>query len=499
MTTQNKNDGLFKENKSYKIMIEKYRFWRDLYKGGDYIIKKPYLQRHPFESDAQWKIRKARAVYRNACGPIVKVFNSAIWRKKPERELDTEAMNYFDNVDLYQNNADLFFSWVSKRALYQGISFVLVNATRSTKPLNTQKDYKDEGIRPFFTIISCENLIDWGDENGTLTYICIKDLMVLESKPFQKQESFPILRYWDTKKWAVLKNIENGDIAFIDQDGNKTNYGIVKDEHGNLMEGDHNLGIVPIVPFYFEREVEMVGSSVLSDIDMLALKMYWKLSELDKAEFDCAVPLLFGSGLTEDEYKGFIKATSNGLFPGNPEAKLGYIEPGNVSFETIRTTIKETETAIKEIALRMTRPDTAVGETYEAKKMDKQQLITQLAEFSLRCSEKEKRCWDIFNLWLNKSSKNTIQYNQDFDPNEISSELINALDGLNRSNILSKETIRYILRQGEIPFPEGWTPEEEEEKVKAEQKENSDMALDWRNDSIVGKEEDNEIQETQEI
>lgn len=73
--------------------------------------------------------------------------------------------------------------------------------------------------------------------------------------------------------------------------------------------------------------------------------------------------------------------------PGGITAQ--YVEPSGTAFQAQAEALARDEASVREIALRMVRPQSAVGESAESKAIDKTQLDTQLASFARRSGSAE--------------------------------------------------------------------------------------------------------------
>ena len=145
-----------------------------------------------------------------------------------------------------------------------------------------------------------------------------------------------------------------------------------------------------------------------------------------------------------------------------------YVETAGSSFAAQTAFLANDIQQIREIALRMVRPDSAVGQSAESKKLDNAQLDTQLAKFARRCAAAEKRCWMLAAAWL--GMKNVADdailtpYNEDY-----SEDSTNMLDKafvleLTRLNVISKVTaLELLMKTGTLP--EDFDPEKESENV----------------------------------
>ena len=155
-------------------------------------------------------------------------------------------------------------------------------------------------------------------------------------------------------------------------------------------ERKHGLGAVPLVPFLFEPTSPMTGLPATDDVLSLILRIYRRDSELDKMLFDRAVPLLTVGGVSQEHWDTFVVASSNALMstePGGITAQS--VEPSGTAFQAQAEALARDEASVREIAPRMVRPQSAVGESAESKALDKTQLDTQLARFARRSRSAE--------------------------------------------------------------------------------------------------------------
>lgn len=144
---------------------------------------------------------------------------------------------------------------------------------------------------------------------------------------------------------------------------------------------------MPLVPFLFETTSPMTGLPATDDVLSLILRIYRRDSELDKMLFDRAVPLLNVGGVSQEHWDTFVVASSNALMstePGGITAQ--YVEPSGTAFQAQAEALARDEASVREISLRMVRPQSAVGESAESKAIDK----TQLASFARRSGSARK-------------------------------------------------------------------------------------------------------------
>ena len=160
--------------------------------------------------------------------------------------------------------------------------------------------------------------------------------------------------------------------------------------------------------------------------------------------FDCAVPLLVVNGLNPEQGKKFVRASSNMLVSSEPnDITATYAEPSGASFNAQAAFLASDISQIREIALRMVRPDSAAA---------------------------EKRCWQMAAAWLGLSVADDeirTPYREEYSGNGT-----NILDKafvleLARLNMISKATaLEQLRRIGTLP--EGFDAEDEAVRVARE-------------------------------
>lgn len=444
------------QHPDFKIMRPKYEMWEDFYQGGDRVeSKSAYMPRHPYETEKQYQIRQQRATYRNHAAPVVTVFSASVWDKTPVRELPAGIEDLTGDVDRNQTTADQFFKSVTDKVASRGVHFVIVDSPKSNA--QTKAEAKAEGVRPYFVDIPATSLIDWGfDDQGKLDYIVIHQSVEIEASPFGGHEYQDQYRLWEKDSWEVWVEDE-------EQDG-------VKNKRV-IDEGVNPLGEIPLAVFMFEKRTEMTGISCLDDVVSLCKRVYMRDSELDKSLFDAAVEIACFFGFEEDELDSFTRSSSSGLRSSNTEASVSYAAPTGRAFDALESAIANDERSIREIALRMVRPDSKQVESADSKKEDRKQLDSQLKRFAQHMGDGETRCWELVGKWMNTQGDIKITYNDDFDMEEMTAELARTFNEMRRNKDISRETFWQILVDNGILRPE-FDPVEEATKIESEARSN---------------------------
>jgi hypothetical protein len=306
------------------------------------------------------------------------------------------------------------------------------------------------GRRPYFVDIDARDVIDWGVKDGALQWAVIHSIVETENTPFGNRKEVDRYTLWTRDSWEVYDAGEDGSGSVL------------------VESGVNPLGEVPLVGFFFERDRFFIGNSAIDDVASLCLRVYMRDSERDMSLFNSALAILFAKGFSEEDLTFFLASSSNGIRSSSTDADLKYVEPEGRSFSAVREAILDDERTIREVALRQVRPDSKQIESADAKRIDNGQLNSQLARFSNEMSRGEAKCWELAARWMGiRNAEIEVAYNDDFDEDVISGDLLRAFTELRRSGDLSRETLFGLLKEWEV-LPPDFDPEEESAKLENE-------------------------------
>jgi hypothetical protein len=404
---------------------------------------KKYLPRHPYETIKQYDIRLQRATYRNHAAPIVQVFSSSVTEGNIERVLPPQIEELTQDVDRSGSTANQFFNDVITKAAARGVQFVVVDSPQGEA--QNLAEAQAQGIRPYFVQIEPWHVLDWQfGEDGRLDWVKLYEYVETGADPFEGHQFQEQYRIWYRDRWELWVQEEQSD----GQGGTKM---VIR----QIDEGNNPTGRVPLVPFYFEKQQPMVGTSALDDVSSLCKRVFMRDSELDKNLFDSAVEIACFFGFEEDEMEEFVRSSSNGARSQSAEARIEYAAPTGRAWEALTRAINEDEERIREIALRMVRPDSKQVESAESKREDRKQLNSQLERFARNCEAGEEQCWKLAAAWMNvRDAEVDVTYDKDFNETKISDQLMRAFVDIRRNRDLSRETFLRMLHQW------GWMPED---------------------------------------
>jgi hypothetical protein len=387
-------DELLVTHPTYDKYIADWLFHRDSYLGGSWYRDGHYLKQHPFESAENYGRRVETAYFYNYCSPIVDIFVSHLFKELPTRDFGSLAND--DNTSFNQ-----FMRDSQRFASYYGQVHIMVD--KPAIDTRTQLEAQDNDIRPYLSIITPENLIDW--EYTRLA----NGKQVLSMVKIQEGNNY---RIWSQVDWELWTTDED-DAVLIDS-------------------GVHDLGIIPMVTLYNRKShIKMVGLSDIQDIEDINKNIYYLCSDAKEIIENTAFPMLaqpYDKGTKEPQVVGPRNILQ--FDPTEVNSKPFWLEPPHSSLSEIRNWVGQDINEIFRIAkmggVRATQNDTQ-SKSGIALKIENQQMAATLSE---KADNIEQAEWDILSIWAmleGKEFDGEIDYPDDFDYDNLSDDLDNAI------------------------------------------------------------------------
>ena len=405
---------------TYKDFIKEWKFFINSYLGGKFYRDGDYLLRHPFESLENYERRKAIAYYYNYCAPIIDLFTSYLTKDQPQRTYGALSSNkvtpprkpetLFDSfwwdVDFEGTNFEQFMREAQRLASVYGMISIMVD--KPPLKVDTQAEALEQDIRPYLTILTPENILDW-------KYIRLPNgKMALDMMKIKEGEGQ--YRIWTRTTW------ETWEIT-------KTNTAPVK------TGGDvHGLDKIPIVDLYNKKSlIRRVGVSEIQDIADINKNIYYFCSDAKEIIENTAFPMLAiaedkGGGPDEEQAVGPKNILS--FDPDAPNGKPEWLEPPHSSLQEIREWIQQDAQEMVRIAkmggLRNTETSVQPWSGVSIEAQDRQ-LYSSLAE---KASNAEQAELDILNLyaeWEETTFEGNIKYSRSFATRDLTTSLNNAI------------------------------------------------------------------------
>lgn len=428
----------------------------DCYIGGGNITDADddeYLIKKGSEDDDDYDARKRRTIYYNKCYQVVQTFQGHLWRKSPIRQIPDELLPLLENVDRCETRVNEFFQNVSQWSQVYGIYFVLIDYPVNDNQNLSKRDEEMLGLRPYFSEINPSNVLDWQFDinTGKLNYVVIREIVESENNaPFKKAEYITQYRLLTSDKIQIYKYSDNP-----------------KDKRDIVLVNEYinTLGEIPLVPFYAKKKSFFVGRSILHDIVDLNLELYNKHSDKDNSEFWTAHPNMFFKGFDRSE---LTISPAHAIFSSNEKADFSIVEFSGLSINELRKTEADILREIYDIALKQIRNPSVARQTYESKRLDRIDALSELQSRAVGYSESEKKCWQLAAKWLKINDRDIdISYNIDYNTDSIDYQLVQQLIQMKNEKLISHKTFSKILVEGEV-LPNDYNVEEDQKQIEQE-------------------------------
>jgi len=258
-------DDAFETHKDYKENVNRWEYYIRSYNGGyDYTIGQ-YLNRYNLELDNEYNQRLGNTPCDNHCKNIIQIYSSFLFRVKASRDFGVMADE--PSLEPFLRDADLegnTFNSVMKQAqnyaaIYGHVFMILDKPAIQTR---TRADELNQEIRPYISIVTPENVLDWNfkrEVNGKyyLDYLKIREEVDKDGGTY--------FRLWFPDRIeTIYSKDDRSDPITIDT-------------------ADNLIGKIPAVILYNSKSHKKgIGQSDLQDIADLQKSIYNELSEIEQ-------------------------------------------------------------------------------------------------------------------------------------------------------------------------------------------------------------------------
>ena len=258
-------DEALDTHKDYKESVSLWEYYIRSYNGGyDYMVGQ-YLNRYNLELDNEFNQRLANTPCDNNCKNIIQIYSSFLFRVKPSRNFGSMAEepsleSFLKDADLDGNSFNAVIKQAQNYASIYGHSFLILDKPKVTT--NTQAEEIEQDIRPYISIITPENVLDWNfkrEINGkyTLDYLKIREEVDKNGGTY--------MRVW---------YLDRVDTLYMKDD---------RTEPTVIDTADNLIGKIPAVILYNAKSHKRgIGQSDLQDIADLQKSIYNEFSEIEQ-------------------------------------------------------------------------------------------------------------------------------------------------------------------------------------------------------------------------
>jgi len=393
--------------------------------GGTFSVRRKhrkYLPQEPREQDLSYDARLQRSVVSPFVTRIEKMLAGMLTRKPVRLDDVTDQIReqLFD-VDLQGNDLQSWLFQTGRLCIRYGHVGVLVDAPKAG----------DNG-RPYWISYSPKNILGWRHEltdgQQKLTQLRLSEKILVPDGLYGEKQIEQV-RVLTPGAFEIFQKDQKGDFRVVD-------------------EGTTSLSEIPFSVAYSNRTGVLESFPPLADIAELNLQHYQVQSDLGNQLHISAVPMLalFGFPQSAEE----ISAGPGEAFALPETARAEFIEPAGNSYDAQFRRLAEIEAQINELGLAAVMGAKLVGETAEAKRIDRSQGDATMMVVAQQMQDMIDNCLRFHADYLQESQAGSSLVNRDFMGTRLEPQEIQALLQLYTAGTVTQETLLLQLEAGEV-------------------------------------------------
>ena len=417
-------------HKDYKETVSNWEYYIRSYNGGyDYMMGQ-YLSRYNLELDNEFNQRLANTPCDNHCKNVIQIYSSFLFRVKPSRNFgslaDEQSLeNFLKDADLEGNSLSNVVKQAQNYASIYGHCFMILdkpNIQTSTRAEELQQD-----IRPYVSIVTPENVLDWNFErqpNGKyeLNYLKIKEEVDREDGTY--------MRIWYTDRIDTVYMPKQEEPRIIDT-------------------VDNQIGKIPAVILYNSKSHKRgIGQSDLTDIADLQKSIYNEYSEMEQLIRLTNHPSLVKTpSVNASAGAGAVIEMPDEL---EPNLKPYLLQPSGSSLTSIMDSIENKVSSINRIAhigaVRTTKSGISSGVALQT---EFELLNARLSEKADNLEIAEEQLFRLYAMFQDTPFDGEINYPDSFNIRDYATDLLfyQQAKAINvQSPTLNKEIDKEIAR-----------------------------------------------------
>jgi len=398
-------DQLSEVHPDYSANIERYRFYADSYAGGTEYLKGEYLFPYVLETSNEYDQRIRETPLENHCKRTVDGYSSFIYGSNIERDYGSIANN--PNLEAFLGDADLdgrsftsFMREASKWASVYGCVFIAVDKPESNA--QTRAEELGQGIRPYISLMSPENVVDWQYSRMPNGHMVMTYLKAIE----QRTDEYTDFIVYTRENTMRLRALKDSKVVSV------------------ITETPNTIGEIPVVVLYNNRSWKhAVGISDIADVADIQRSIYTDYSEINQLVKLSNHPTLVKTQGTEASAgAGAIITMEENLDSG---LRPYLLTPSGQNISTLLDTIDRKVVAIE----KMTHLDSVSGQKTArsgvAMMIEQKALNSLLADKASNVALAEEQIWRLWCLWEGTAWDGNVAYPDSFDTRDRTQDLMN--------------------------------------------------------------------------
>ena len=394
------------------------------------------LPLEPKEDEAAWGRRVSHAVLSPFLTRLAEQAAGLICRKpltlQPREEngsVDDYWEDFVSNVDGYGTDLDAFARQLVMHSILFGHSSVLVDFP-STEPAPNLQVERELGLRPYFLEVRADQILGWRKDGDSplapINQIRINEYVTEPVGQFGERVVRQV-RCLEQGKWSVWRKGDGG--WYVHQ------------------KGETSLPMIPLAVTYSAKQGELMSKPPLLPIANLNILHSQRQADQQFSLHVAAMPILLLRGW-DDSDNGEIALSANSALMMAPEGDAKYIEPASQAFQAQQNFITELENQMRNLGISTLFNQTYVGETAEAKAMDRSDSDSMLSVVAQDLEKALQNAIDMAGAYVGRETPK-VSVARDFDLQKLDGPQVQQYLQLWTNGAISHQLLLEVLNRGE--------------------------------------------------
>ena len=323
----------------------------------------------------------------------------------------------------------LFARRVVLNSLLLGHSAVLVDFP-STEPAENLLQERQLGLRPYLLEVRADQILGWRKEEDSplapVNQIRISEY-VTEAVGLFGDKAVHQIRVLERGAWSIWRKGDNGWAMY--------------------QEGTTSLPAIPLAVTYSSKVHELMSVPPLLPLANLNILHGQRQADLQHALHVAALPVMYLKAFEDNGDEIALSANSAILLPENGE--VGYAEPASSAFESQQGFITELEQQMRNLGISTLFSQTYVGETAEAKAMDRSDSDSMLSVVSQDLENALQNAMEMAAAFVGIEAPK-VCVSRDFDLQKLDGPQVAQYMSMWQNGAITHQTLLEILSRGEI-------------------------------------------------
>lgn len=445
----------------YDQYIQTWEKMRHVIDGEDAIKKAgiKYLPKPSGMDDADYNGYKERAVYFNAVNRCIDAFSGMVFRKTPVMEYPSQMQGVVDDITLNGIGLVGFCEQVVQEVLEVGRCGVLVDYPIDDGVFRTQAQAQMDGRRAYARLYKAENIINWRlATRGGKQYL---EMLVLKETELTQDTQDPF-KMVEVDVYRVLEMID-GVYRQTEWVKSKVDY-VMRAEIYPKQNGS-NLDFIPFTFFGTRDNGVDVCKPVFKDLMLTALAYYRNSADYEHGLHFTGNPQPVVTGISLGGGEELRIGSSSAWVLQNENANAFYMEFKGEGLTSIRQAILDKRQDMAALGARILEADKAAAEASSTLAQRRVGEVSILASIANSVSYGIENVLRDIAFWEGYPVEGiAVSLNTDFVSERLSAQEIQTIVNSWMSGAISKQTMWYMLQQGEV-VPDTITYEEEQARL----------------------------------